>query len=132
MKRQVITIQEDMVIYAPHHGEVWMTAWEIAELFYVLGVTVRNAIKRIWKQGALKDFETYRHIKLENGNSADVYNLEMVMAIAFQRDTFQAKLFRDWMVGKIAQKKQSAVFQGQQGQAVIVVMNGYGNINRVR
>lgn len=33
MKRQVITIQEDMVIYAPHHGEVWMTAWEIAKLF---------------------------------------------------------------------------------------------------
>ena len=32
MKRQVITIQEDMVIYAPHHGEVWMTVWEIAEL----------------------------------------------------------------------------------------------------
>lgn len=23
MKRQVITIQEDMVIYAPHHGEVY-------------------------------------------------------------------------------------------------------------
>ena len=32
MKRQVITIQEDMVIYAPHHGKVWMTVWEIAEL----------------------------------------------------------------------------------------------------
>ena len=35
MKRQVITIQEDMVIYAPHHGEVWMTVWEIAELLNV-------------------------------------------------------------------------------------------------
>ena len=34
MKRQVITIQEDMVIYAPHHGEVWMTAWEIAILCF--------------------------------------------------------------------------------------------------
>ena len=58
MKRQVITIQEDMVIYAPHHGEVWMTAWEIAELFYVSGITVRNTIKRIFKQGVLKEFET--------------------------------------------------------------------------
>ena len=37
MKRQVITIQEDMVIYAPHHGEVWMTVWEIAELLNVTG-----------------------------------------------------------------------------------------------
>lgn len=129
MERQVITIQAECVIYAPHLGEVWMTAWEIAELFYVSGVTVKNTIKRVWKQGALKEFETYRYIKLDNGNSADVYNLEMVMAIAFQIDTFQAKLFRDWMVEKIAQKKQSAVFQGQQGQAVIVVMNSNGSYN---
>lgn len=128
----MITIQEECVIYAPHLGEVWMTAWEIAELFYVSGVTVTNTIKRIWKQGALKEFETYRYIKLDNGNLADVYNLEMVMAIAFQIDTFQARLFREYMIGKIVQKKQYTVFQGQQGQAVIVVMNGKGNINRVR
>lgn len=47
MKRQVITIQESMVIYASHHGEVWMTAWEIAELLNVTGTTVNNTIKRI-------------------------------------------------------------------------------------
>lgn len=41
MKRQVITIQEDMVIYAPHHGEVWMTVWEIAELLNVTGTAVK-------------------------------------------------------------------------------------------
>ena len=125
MERQVITIQEECVIYAPHLGEVWMTAWEIAELFYVSGVTVKNTIKRIWKQGALKEFETYRYIKLDNGNSADVYNLEMVMAIAFQIDTFQAKLFREWIVGKIVHREQNACFQGQQGQALGIMMNDY-------
>lgn len=121
----MITIQEECVIYAPHLGEVWMTAWEIAELFYVSGVTVKNTIKRIWKQGALKEFETYRYIKLDNGNSADVYNLEMVMAIAFQIDTFQAKLFREWIVGKIVHREQNACFQGQQGQALVIMMNNY-------
>ena len=125
MERQVIIIQEECVIYAPHLGEVWMTAWEIAELFYVSGVTVKNTIKRIWKQGALKEFETYRYIKLDNGNSADVYNLEMVMAIAFQIDTFQAKLFREWIVGKIVHREQNACFQGQQGQALVIMMNDY-------
>ena len=129
MERQVITIQEECVIYAPHLGEVWMTAWEIAELFYVSGATVKNTIKRIWKQGALKEFETYRYIKLDNGNSADVYNLEMVMAISFQVDTYLAKLFREYMIGKITQTKQSVAFQGQQGQAVIVVMNSNGSYN---
>ena len=121
----MITIQEECVIYAPHLGEVWMTAWEIAELFYVSGVTVKNTIKRIWKQGALKEFETYRYIKLDNGNSADVYNLEMVMAIAFQIDTFQAKLFREWIVGKIVHREQNACFQGQQWQALVIMMNDY-------
>ena len=125
MERQVITIQEECVIYAPHLGEVWMTAWEIAELFYVSSTSVKNTIKRIWQQGALKEFETYRYIKLDNGNSADVYNLEMVMAIAFQIDTFQAKLFREWIVGKIVHREQNACFQGQQGQALVIMMNDY-------
>lgn len=65
MKRQVITIQEDMVIYAPHHGEVWMTVWEIAELLNVTGTAVKNTIKRIWKQSVLKDFQHSQYIKLE-------------------------------------------------------------------
>ena len=121
----MITIQEECVIYAPHLGEVWMTAWEIAELFYVSGVTVKNTIKRIRKQGALKKFDTYRYIKLDNGNSSDVYKLEMVMAIAFQIDTFQAKLFREWIVGKIVHREQNACFQGQQGQALVIMMNDY-------
>ena len=87
MKRQVITIQESMVIYSPHHGEVWMTAWEIAELLHVTGTTVKNTIKRIWKQGVLKDFEHSQYIKLDNGYSADVYSLDVIIAIALQVDT---------------------------------------------
>lgn len=129
MKRQVITIQEDMVIYAPHHGEVWMTAWEIAELFYVTGVTVRNTIKRILKQGVLKEFETYRHIKLENGNSADVYNLEMVMAIAFQLDTSWAQIFRKWMVERVVNKEKVEREWQKTEQPMIVMMNNSKDFN---
>ena len=77
MKRQVITIQEDMVIYAPHHGEVWMTVWEIAELLNVTGTAVKNTIKRIWKQSMLKDFQHSQYIKLENGYSAHIYDMEV-------------------------------------------------------
>ena len=124
MKRQVITIQEDMVIYAPHHGEVWMTAWEIAQLFYVSGITVRNTIKRVFKQGALKDFEASKYIKLENGNSADVYNLEMVLAVAFQVDTYQALLFRKWALGKIEPQEPLAVNREQCGNTMVIMMNG--------
>lgn len=54
-----------MVIYAPHHGEVWMTVWEIAELLNVTGTAVKNTIKRIWKQSGLKDFQHSQYIKLK-------------------------------------------------------------------
>lgn len=124
MKRQVITIQEDMVIHAPHHGEVWMTAWEIAELLNVSGITVRNAIKRVFKQGALKDFEASKYIKLENGYSADVYNLEMVLAIAFQVETYQALLFRKWALGRIEPKEAIVVNREKYDNPMIIVMNG--------
>jgi len=124
MKRQVITIQEDMVIYAPHHGEVWMTAWEIAQLFYVSGITVRNTIKRVFKQGALKDFEASKYIKQENGYSADVYNLDMVLAVAFQVDTYQALLFRKWALGKIEPKEPSLVNREKCDNTMIIMMNG--------
>ena len=74
MKRQVITIQEDMVIYAPHHGEVWMTVWEIAELLNVTGTAVKNTIKCIWKQSVLKDFQHSQYIKLE----MDILRMSMI------------------------------------------------------
>ncbi len=73
-----------MIIYAPHHGEVWMTVWEIAELLNVTGTAVKNTIKRIWKQSVLKDFLHSQYIKLENGYSAHVYDMEVIIAIALQ------------------------------------------------
>lgn len=124
MKRQVITIQEDMVIYAPHHGEVWMTAWEIAELLNVTGTAVKNAIKRIWKQGVLKDFKHSQYIKLENGYSANVYDMEVVIAISIQMDTYQALLFRKWFIGKVENRKDCQEYQTRTGQPMIIVMNG--------
>lgn len=124
MKRQVITIQEDMVIYAPHHGEVWMTVWEIAELLNVTGTAVKNTIKRIWKQGVLKDFKHSQYIKLENGYSANVYDIEVVIAISLQMDTYQALLFRQWFVEKVMNRKSCQEQQTRTEQPMIIVMSG--------
>lgn len=124
MKRQVITIQEDMVIYAPHHGEVWMTVWEIAELLNVTGTAVKNTIKRIWKQSGLKDFQHSQYIKLENGYSAHVYDMEVIIAIALQMDTYQALLFRQWFISKVVNRKDCQAEQAKHEYPMIIVMNG--------
>ena len=124
MKRQVITIQEDMVIYAPHHGEVWMTVWEIAELLNVTGTAVKNTIKRIWKQSGLKDFQHSQYINLENGYSANVYDMEVIIAIALQMDTYQALLFRQWLISKVVNLKVCQAEQVKNEYPMIIVMNG--------
>lgn len=93
-----------------------MTAWEIAELLYVTGTFVNNAIKRIWKQGVLKDFVHSQYIKLENGYSADVYSLDVIVAIAWQVDTYQALLFRRWLVEKIGNAKNVKLLQESRGE----------------
>ena len=113
-----------MVIYAPHHGEVWMTVWEIAELLNVTGTAVKNTIKRIWKQVVLKDFEHSQYIKLDNGYSADVYSLDVIIAIALQVDTYQALLFRRWLMRKIENRKESHTTPEKQERTTIIVMNG--------
>ena len=124
MKRQVITIQEDMIIYAPHHGEVWMTVWEIAELLNVTGTAVKNTIKRIWKQSGLKDFQHSQYIKLENGYSTNVYDMEVIIAIALQMDTYQALLFRQWLISKVVNSKDCPAEQVKNEYPMIIVMNG--------
>ena len=113
-----------MVIYAPHHGEVWMTVWEIAELLNVTGTAVKNIIKRIWKQSVLKDFQHSQCIKLENGYSAHVYAMEVIIAIALQMDTYQALLFRQWFISKVVNRKDCQAEQVKHEYPMIIVMNG--------
>lgn len=124
MKRQVITIQEDMVIYAPHHGEVWMTVWEIAELLNVTGTAVKNTTSCIWKQSVLKISSILNTSNLKNGYSAHVYDMEVIIAIALQMDTYQALLFRQWLISKVVNRKGCQVEQVKHEYPMIIVMNG--------
>ena len=68
-------------------GEVWMTAWEIADLFYTTVGAINSRIKAILKTNILKEYEVCRCIRLENGNSVEVYYLSMIIALSYQIDT---------------------------------------------
>ena len=47
MKRGIITNNEQGIHISD--GEVWMTSWEIADLYYTTAGTIHAAIKRILK-----------------------------------------------------------------------------------
>ncbi len=107
MKRGIVKIDEHSVIVTGNG--IWMTAWEIAELFNVTASAVNNAIKAIRKSDVLNDYEVCRYIKLDNGLSADVYSLEIIIPVAFRLNTYHAHLFRRWLIDKALEKdKQTA------------------------
>ena len=79
MKRGIITNNGHGIHISD--GEVWMTVWEIADLFYTTVGSINSRLKAILKANVLKKYDICQCIKLENGNSADVYNLNMIIAI---------------------------------------------------
>lgn len=108
MKRNIIIIEERTV--AVTGNEVWMTAWEIAELFNVTVTAVTGAIKAIRRTDVLNDYETCRYIRLENGFYADVYSLEIIIPVAFRMNTYPAHLFRLWLVDKTTKKEKTVSY----------------------
>ena len=71
--------------------------------------------------GRLNDYEVCRYMRLENGLSADVYSLEIIIPIAFRLNTYHAHVFRTWLVGKALskEKRQAYVMFIQNGKAGI-------------
>lgn len=116
MKRNIIKIEGNAVIVstAPAGNNIandlgngiWMTVWEIAEAFNVSGTTVNNAIKAIRKVDILNDYEVCKYIRLDNGNTADVYSLEIIIPIAYRIDTYFTDVFRKWIMSKVYEKNR--------------------------
>lgn len=99
MKRGIITNNGHGIHISD--GEVWMTVWEIADLFYTTVGSINSRLKAILKANVLKKYDICQCIKLENRNSADVYNLNMIIALSYQIDTGHSALFRKWLINKV-------------------------------
>ena len=98
-ERNIITIDERGRLNIPTDTvSVWMTEAEIVELFGTTARVVHTAIKTIFKENVLHDYEVCKCIRLGSGNSADVYNMEVVVALAFRLNTYPASVFRKWLV----------------------------------
>lgn len=109
MNRGIITISEMGTITIPT-TTVWMTKFEIADLFGVFSCDIRKAIRAIYKNKELSETDTMKYIKQTDGISYDVYNLEMVIAIAFRIRSKESILFRRFIINEIcATKKGSPV-----------------------
>ena len=106
MERGIITISESGVVSMPT-APVWMTKFEIADLFGAFSYDVRKLIRSIYKNKELNEADTMKYIKQPDGISYDVYSLEMVMAIAFRICSQDSMLFRQFVISKLSAGKIS-------------------------
>ena len=104
MNRGIITISESGTVTMPT-APIWMTMQEIADMLNVFGCYVRKAIKAIFKEGVLREFDVRRHVKKNNLISYDVYNLELIIAVAFRIDSIESQTFREFIMQAIIKKQ---------------------------
>ena len=84
-ERDIIRIDEYGSLNLPTDtAAIWMTEAEIVELFGTTAGAVNAGIKAIIKSDTLNEYEVSKYIRLENGNGADVYDMEVVVALAFR------------------------------------------------
>ena len=104
MNRGIITISESGTVTMPT-APVWMSMQEIADMLNVFGCYVRKAIKAIFKEGVLREYDVCRHVKKDNRISYDVYSLELVIAVAFRIDSIDSRAFREFIMQAIIKKQ---------------------------
>ena len=101
MDRGIITISETGVVIMPT-APIWMTQFEIADLFGMFSCDVRKAIHTIYKNKELNKFDTMKYVKQSDGISYDVYNIEVIIAVAFRICSKESVLFRQFINSKIS------------------------------
>lgn len=105
MNRGIITISETGTVTMPT-ASVWMTQFEIADLFGVFSCHVRKAIRSIYKNKELNELDTMKYLRQVDGISYDVYSLEMIIAVAFKICSKESALFRRFVINEISGTKR--------------------------
>ena len=106
MDRGIITINETGVVTIPI-APIWMTKFEIADLFGVFSCNVRKAIHSIYKNKELNELDTMKYLKQPDGISYDVYNIEVIIAVAFRICSKESVLFRRLIINEISTIKKA-------------------------
>ena len=108
MERAIITISERGNVNIPSDN-VWMSEMELVELFGVIAPTLRTAIKAIYKSGTLCPVSTQRCDLATPKSWATFYNLEVVIALAFRLNTYEASRIRQMVLEGLHQRKENGI-----------------------
>lgn len=108
MQRVIITITESGIVNIPSDN-VWMSEMELVELFGVIAPTLRTAIRAIYKSGTLNPTTTQQYDLATPQSWAIFYNLEVVVALAFRLNTYEASRIRQKVLENLCQRKENGI-----------------------
>ncbi|SHE90337.1 hypothetical protein [Dysgonomonas macrotermitis] len=101
MKTESISIVNNKVIIPSGLNEIWMTANQIANLFECFISKVNANIRAILKSQVLDNTKVCQTYYYKNGNSVELYNLEIIIALSFKIKSHNSEIFRKWIYDTI-------------------------------
>ena len=106
MERAIITINDSGRVNIPS-GNVWMSEMELVELFGVIAPTLRAAIRAIYMSGMLNPATTQRCDLATPASWATFYKLEVVIALAFRLNSYEASRVRQKVLESLCPRKEN-------------------------
>ncbi len=105
-ERGIIRMTEGGIITMPDK-DVWMTVDEIADMLFASSATVFRMIRSLYNKGIAREEYTHRFFRLfpyhPNWN-IDVYNLEMVIRLAYAINSDNSHKFRQFIMNRLMGK----------------------------
>lgn len=107
MERVVLRCTEAGIRVVPARGDIWMTKHEIAELLGCFVAKVAINIAAILKTGVIDESRVRLLCRQANGNYVELYNLEMIIALAFRIKSSNADILRGWLMRHVSQGEKT-------------------------
>ena len=102
-ERGIIRMTEGGIITMPDK-DVWMTMDEIADMLFVPSAEVFRMIRSIYNKGIAHEKDTHGSFRLfpyRPNWSIDVYNLEIVIRLAYAIDSENSHKFRKYIMNRL-------------------------------
>ena len=105
-ERGIIRMTEGGIITMPEKN-VWMTVDEIADMLFASSAIVFRTIRSIYNKGIAHEEDTHGSFRLfpyhPNWN-IDVYNLEIIIRLAYAIDNHNSHMFRQFIMNRLMGK----------------------------
>ena len=108
MERTIITINESGCVNIPD-GNVWMSFAELVVLFDVAAPILKAAIRAIHKSGVIAEHTQHCEV-IPYTYWATIYNMDMIIALAFRIHSYGAEKIRSEVSKRICRRKEKVCY----------------------